>query len=430
MAEAATLVARYSWREGDRAATDRYMSEGLDAVADRPGSRARADALRAQTGFLMLAGRFEEAIRLGAEALPLIEALGMEEARARLHVVLGCARCCLGDTRGLDEIETGIRLAEQIGSVQSVSVGYGNLSNELFFFARLDEARRAWRQNVEVTERYGLGGHLRSVRHESACWAYADGDWEEALTVANDAIAKAESGERGYSDAPLLALRAAIRLAHGDTAGADADSARAAELGRRSDAQAQSHTFCARAAVALAVGKRDEAGDVASELLDIGTVMVPAFCSPFPTLVDVAWVFRDLGRSASSSRRCSILIRSRARGTTQRARSAKGISCEARTSSNASAMRRRPPTPACEWPRRSRPPVKRLRPARTTPGPRPSTERQAPNRSCNRERERRGETPSFFPPEASPTAGLPPHGGWRDRFPLRATVRLCNMHVA
>ena len=295
IAEAATLAAQYSWSQGDRTAVDRYMAEALDAVADQPESRVRAAALRVQTGLLMLAGRFEEAILLGAEALPLIEALGMEEARARLHIVVGCARCCLGDSGGFDEIEIGISLAEQIGSPANV-LGYGNLSSELIFFARLADARRAWRQAFELAEHYGLARSLRSGRAEGAFWAYLDGRWDEALAVANDAIARAESGDREYADTSLLALRASIRLARGDTAGADADSARAADLGRGSDAQAQSHTFCVRAAVALAVGDRDEADRVASELLDIGTVMVPALCSPFPTLVDVAWVFLDLGR--------------------------------------------------------------------------------------------------------------------------------------
>ena len=47
VAEAATLAARFAWFAGDRAATDRYMAVALDAVADRPASRAKAEALAA-----------------------------------------------------------------------------------------------------------------------------------------------------------------------------------------------------------------------------------------------------------------------------------------------------------------------------------------------------------------------------------------------
>jgi len=149
-AEAAAVAARFAWFAGDRAATDRYIAEALNAVADRPLSRARAIALAHASGFHMLDGRFEESIRVGAEALPLVEELGIEDARARLHIVVGCARCCLGDRGGLDEIETGIQVAEAAGALEMLATGYTNLSSELHFFARLDEARRAWRHHVEV----------------------------------------------------------------------------------------------------------------------------------------------------------------------------------------------------------------------------------------------------------------------------------------
>ena len=107
-AEAATLAARFAWFAGDRASADRYIALALEAVASHPRSRARALALTQQTGFLMLGGRYAESILVGGEARPLVDELGMDEQRARLHIVVGCARCCLGDQAGLDEIEAGI----------------------------------------------------------------------------------------------------------------------------------------------------------------------------------------------------------------------------------------------------------------------------------------------------------------------------------
>lgn len=81
-------------------ATDRYIEAALELVGSGPVSRAKAEALTNQTGFLVLAGRFAEATRVGAEALPLAEELGMEAQRARLHIMVGCARCGLRDTEG------------------------------------------------------------------------------------------------------------------------------------------------------------------------------------------------------------------------------------------------------------------------------------------------------------------------------------------
>jgi class 3 adenylate cyclase len=295
-AEAGTIAARYSWRAGDRAATDGYLAAALDAVADRPASRARAEALVDQTGFHMLAGRFDESIRVGAEVLPIVEALGMESQRARLHIVIGCARCCRGDTAGLDEIEAGISVAQLADALDMVVLGYGNLSSELHFFGRLADARRAWHQQVELGERYGFTRQLRVGHADAAGWACLDGRWDEAIALADELIAATDAGNRDYSDPAVLSLRAWIRLARGDAAGAERDSERATELARASDLQAQSQAYCVRAAVALAAGKRDEAGDLASELTALGPPIVAALCSPFPTLVDVAWVFRDLGR--------------------------------------------------------------------------------------------------------------------------------------
>jgi class 3 adenylate cyclase len=295
-AEAATVAARFSWFAGDRAATDRYIAVALDAVADQPGSRARAEALTNQSGFLMLAARYDESIRVGAEALPLVEALGMEEQRARLHIVVGTARWGLGDTRGLDEIETGISIAEAAGSFEVATTGYDNLAGGLCCFGRLAEARRAWRHHFEHAERYGLAFHLRWSRAEAAGWAYLDGGWDEAIAVADELIAAADGGDRHYTDPAVLSLRAWIRLARGDAVGADRDSERAAELARASDLQAQSAAYCIRAAVAHADGSSDEANELASELAAIGSGMVGGLNTSFPTLVDVAWVFRDLSR--------------------------------------------------------------------------------------------------------------------------------------
>jgi hypothetical protein len=244
----------------------------------------------------MLGGRFDESIRVGAEALPLVEALEMEGLRARLHISVGCARCCLGDPDGLNEIEAGISVAQLANALTMVALGYGNLSSELHFFGRLADARRAWREGVAVCERYGLARQLRTGRVDAAGWAYTEGRWDEAMALANELIAAADAGNRDYWDASLLSLRASIRLARGDAAGADRDSKRAAELARASDLQAQADAYCVRAAVALAAGRRDEAEVLASELTALGPAMVAALCSPFPTLVDVAWVFRDLGR--------------------------------------------------------------------------------------------------------------------------------------
>ena len=295
-AEAAAMAAHFSWWAGDRGGADRHIEVALELLVDRPASRAKAGALALQSGFHMLGGQFEASIRVGAQALVLVEELGMDATRARLHTVVGCARCCLGDTEGLREIEAGISIARAAGALDQVALGYSNLASELFFFGRLLEARQAWETSHELADRYGFHRLLRSDGGEAVAWAFADGRWDDALGLAEELIAASDAGDRDWTDSTVLSVRASIRLARGDKTGAGADSARASELARASDVQAQSQAFYVRAAVALDAAHRDEAGGLASELAGIGPALLPALNAPFPTLAEVAWLFRDLGR--------------------------------------------------------------------------------------------------------------------------------------
>jgi hypothetical protein len=149
---------------------------------------------------------------------------------------------------------------------------------------------------MDVAESYGLAQTISGGRGEAVSWAFLDGRWDDAGDIAEPLVADVEAGQRDYTDVAVLAARAAIALARGDLAAADGDSRRAADLARPSDAQAHAIAFTVRAQVALAVGARDEADALATDLVGLGPVLLPALCSPYPNLAEVAWVFRDLGR--------------------------------------------------------------------------------------------------------------------------------------
>lgn len=295
-AEAAIVAARFAWFGGDRAATDRLIDEALDAVAGRPASRVRVEALANKTGYQMLGGFFDDAVRFGAEALPLADELGMDDQRARLQIVIGCAECSSGKAAGFERIQSGIAIAEAAGALEMLTLGYGNLGSEYQFFGRLAEARAASEQQLALARRYGLIRFVRSAQAEAAGYAYIDGRWDDALALADELNEARTDGVRSYDDPGLLALRAWIRLARGDEDGAHADSRVAEELARTSDAQAQSMGFTGRALVAVAAGSIDEAHSLATALARLGPVVVPALNNPFPNLADVAWVFHDLNR--------------------------------------------------------------------------------------------------------------------------------------
>jgi hypothetical protein len=94
-------------------------------------------------------------------------------------------------------------------------------------------------------------------------------------------------------------LRAAIRLARGDLAGAGNDTEIGLEAaGRGKDDQVLSHGLGGRAIVALADGRRDEANALARRLEAFPRLPFPMTFG-WPTFADVAWLLRDLGRASA-----------------------------------------------------------------------------------------------------------------------------------
>ena len=91
----------------------------------------------------------------------------MEEQRARLHIVVGmCALLSRRRRRPRRDRERD-RDRGGDGRRRDASSSARRISRpSSIFFGRLDEARRAWRCELELAERYGLGRQLRGARAE------------------------------------------------------------------------------------------------------------------------------------------------------------------------------------------------------------------------------------------------------------------------
>ena len=174
-----------------------------------------------------------------------------------------------------------------------------------------------------------------------------------------------------YADPLVLTARASIALARGDLDAAQRACGRAVDLAWRSDAQARAQAFSVGAAVALATGRVDEANQLASAVIDLGTVLVPALCSPAPTLADVAWLTRDLDR-ARDLRAILDATPIASPWVDAAPRSSTASSPAQRTSSAGWATPREPPTRASAR-RRSSQPAATARPPRTGESPTRST---------------------------------------------------------
>ena len=123
---------------GDVGLTHLERAAGL--LRDAPATRSKAYVLCSLARFLRNAGRNEEAIEVGREALAMAEQLGLDELCANALCTLGVARAETGDLGGVEDLERSIVIAQAGGSPESVRA----LLNLGSILARLGDLPRAF----------------------------------------------------------------------------------------------------------------------------------------------------------------------------------------------------------------------------------------------------------------------------------------------
>jgi class 3 adenylate cyclase/tetratricopeptide (TPR) repeat protein len=294
-AEAEILLADDHWRSGRRDECYAHVEGAVNLVADIPSSPAKARVLSEVSRYHMLADRFEEAIRLGGEALEMASKWGLDEIRAHALNNIGSARIHSGDAGGIDDLERSIELSNEIGSPESLR-GYNNLFSNYVAIGVLAKAAVAVRAGLPVAERFGNAGSnarwLRFERVHVACW---EGRWEEAVALIDESLS--EVGHGHALSRYGLEVRGRIRLARDDTSGALEDAKASLALARRAkDPQTLFPALSFAAVASLEASRVSDAERLAEELLALKPAdhMIPHHISP---LLDLAWVLAALDRS-------------------------------------------------------------------------------------------------------------------------------------
>jgi class 3 adenylate cyclase/tetratricopeptide (TPR) repeat protein len=266
-AEADALLAEVWWYRGDRERCDRHLESAAESVAELPDSPAKALVLSQISRYRMLADEFQDAVRIGEEALEMAERLGLDEIRARALNNLGTARVSLGQVEGLVELERAADLALAMHSLEAPRV----LNNLGSAYASLGDFRRQHellREAVRVGEDLGALSIVRHARAFLAGSMFWTGSWDEVLALAEKCLAEggreASSGEIG-----IWRNRARVLLARDDVAGAlrDAEMALAGSRQMR-DPQSMFPALGVAAVVYLAVGREAEAREFGTELIE------------------------------------------------------------------------------------------------------------------------------------------------------------------
>ena len=277
-AEAIVMLGELHWIHGETEAAFQEFERAAELLSESRPSRAKTYVLSNLSRFFMIADRNEEAISVGFEALRMAEELGLDELRAHALDNIGIARAGIGDLGGLVDLERSIAIAVELNSLEAVR-GYVNLGTTLAELGDLERAFDLYERGRGAAEAFGDPERIRWFESERVHELYWRGDWDAAVARTDEIIDKADPGS-GHVMHDCRLVRGAIRLARNDREGALEDAAWALEFARGAGYPEELFPALAFYARALAtLERKEEAGSLASELLDLWAKSGPTVAS-------------------------------------------------------------------------------------------------------------------------------------------------------
>jgi ATP/maltotriose-dependent transcriptional regulator MalT len=204
------------------------LERAASSLPAQPPTVARAVVLAslARAG-AVFSGDYETCKAVSEQALSAAHAVGAREQEANAQIMLGVARCYLGEHEaGIASLRAGRELAEAIGAEATALRAHLNLSDSLALLGRYGEAAEVAEHGLRLAQRIGLSRHIYGmfllVNRADALVHL--GRWTEAERLVSEAVDDAGSG----TVAGLLrVLRADIGVRAGryESAAEDLDAA-------------------------------------------------------------------------------------------------------------------------------------------------------------------------------------------------------------
>jgi class 3 adenylate cyclase/tetratricopeptide (TPR) repeat protein len=294
-AAAEVTLGIFFWYRAERERALPHFDHAAELVEGAAPSKAKAEVLAELARFRMLGDEDERALEVGREGLAMAEELGLDSIRARLLNTVGVSRVKVGDRAGLEDIERSLEATEP-GSPERLRA-FINLASTLSELGELERSFALHKEGLQEAERAAAPGPVRWLQAEVCFHEYLVGRWEDALARVEGFLAEAGTRERHYMDPAALWIRAEMRLATGDDAGALADSELTLSFGRDAqDPQVLFPALALHAHVLLATGRREEAARFIDELLGLMESRRTGFISYWA--MPLAFVLTELGRTS------------------------------------------------------------------------------------------------------------------------------------
>ena len=287
-ADAERLLSRSYWMQGRSDEAAEHMRRAVALIRDAEPSRTTVDVLSSVASSAMLRGFSAEALPNAQRALELAEQLNLFEGKAAALHVRGSARLHLGDDGGLEDMQRSVELARSAGALGTLARHVNGLSVAHIVLGDVRAAGAARRESGRLTQQIGADADYRWFQGVLCDQQYRDGNWDEAVELCDAFLARVDSGDPHYMTGQAACVRAQIRAARGDDAGAVADIDRALEQVRSIPDPQLKHYTTSLATHVLSFGDPERALPMAREFLEhlrtggelqFSVIALPAFAA-------------------------------------------------------------------------------------------------------------------------------------------------------
>ena len=184
-------LATVFWNQGDTRRADAVLTEAIELLEREPPGPELVSAYVRMAGDRVISGHAREALEWADKALALADDLGgLPRIRPRALDARGMARCDLGDfAGGMDDLRSGLALGLELGSGYDTAVLYNNLAEPVWLVEGPEAAMALCENGIDFAERRGLSEAAMWLRSSTVGPLLDQGRWEEAMTLADEAIA-------------------------------------------------------------------------------------------------------------------------------------------------------------------------------------------------------------------------------------------------
>jgi class 3 adenylate cyclase/tetratricopeptide (TPR) repeat protein len=184
-------LATVLWNQGDTRGSSAALIEAIELLEREPPGPELVSAYVRMAGDRVTAGHASEALDWADKGLALADELGgLPRVRPRALDARGMARCDLGDfAGGMGDLREGLALGLELGSGYDTAVLYNNLSEPVWLVEGPEAAMAVCEEGVDFAERRGLSEAAMWLRASTIGMLLDLGRWEEAVTLADEAIA-------------------------------------------------------------------------------------------------------------------------------------------------------------------------------------------------------------------------------------------------